>query len=47
VDQIERQFSAKKKKKVKPSIPSRKMAKNGYSGLDNDTPGPSGYNPKD
>eukprot|EP00347_Sterkiella_histriomuscorum_P023797 403333354 len=37
----------KKKKKIKPSIPSKKQSKNGYTGIQNDNPGPSGYNPKD
>ncbi|CDW74304.1 UNKNOWN [Stylonychia lemnae] len=36
----------KKKRKQKPTIPSRKPHKNGYSGIDQDTPGPSGYDPK-
>ena len=36
----------KKKKKQKPTIPSRKPHKNGYTGIDQDTPGPSGYEPK-
>ena len=36
----------KKKKKIKPTIPGKKTSKNGYSGIDNDNPGPAGYNPK-
>ena len=36
----------KKKKKLKPTIPGKKFAKNGYTGVKEDTPGPQGYNPK-
>lgn len=34
------------KTKRKNSIPNRKIAKNGFTGVNNDRPGPEGYNPK-
>jgi len=42
---IEESEGLRKRKKIKPSIPSKKIPKNGYSGVKNDTPGPTGYYP--
>ena len=35
-----------KTKKQKPCIPSRKIPRNGYTGVANDIPGPGGYKPR-
>jgi hypothetical protein len=38
--------SLNNKRKDKPSIPTKKPAKNGFTGILTDNPGPTGYNPK-